>query len=56
MYKRQDYPGISVDCKYPEAAATLIDYMYSEEGGLYLTWGVEGESYVTNDDGTRSWT
>ena len=47
---------ISVDCKYPEAAATLIDYMYSEEGGLYLTWGVEGESYVTNDDGSRSWT
>lgn len=47
---------ISVDCKYPEAAATLIDYMYSKEGGLYLTWGVEGESYVTNADGTRSWT
>lgn len=47
---------ISVDCEYPEAAAALIDYMYSEQGGLYLTWGVEGESYVTNADGTRSWT
>ena len=47
---------ISVDCEYPEAAAALIDYMYSEQGGLYLTWGVEGETYVTNEDGTRSWT
>lgn len=47
---------ISTDCEYPEAAAALIDYMYSKEGGMYLTWGVEGESYVTNADGSHSWT
>lgn len=47
---------ISTDCEYPEAVASIIDYMYSEEGGMYLTWGVEGESYVTNADGSHSWT
>lgn len=47
---------ISVDCKYPEAAAKLIDYMYSEEGGMYLTWGVEGETYSTDANGKHEWT
>lgn len=28
-----------------KAAAYLIDYMLSENGSTYLTWGVEGESY-----------
>lgn len=47
---------ISVDCKYPEAAATLIDYMYTKEGGMYLTWGVEGETYNTDANGKHTWT
>lgn len=47
---------ISVDCKYPEAAAHIIDYMYSEEGGVYLTWGIEGESYTVDANGKRQWT
>lgn len=28
-----------------KAAAYLIDYMLSENGSTYLTWGIEGESY-----------
>ncbi len=28
-----------------KAAAFLIDYMLSEAGSTYLTWGIEGESY-----------
>ena len=28
-----------------KAAAFLIDYMLSEKGSTYLTWGIEGESY-----------
>lgn len=28
-----------------EAAAYIIDYMLSENGSTYLTWGIEGESY-----------
>ncbi len=36
---------ITTNCKTPEAAAYLIDYLYSEEGSNYLSWGIEGESY-----------
>ncbi len=31
------------------AAAYLIDYMLSESGSTYLTWGIEGESYEVVD-------
>ena len=34
----------------------LINYLYSEEGSDLINWGVEGVSYVVNEDGTRSWT
>lgn len=36
---------ITTNCKTPEAAAYFIDYLYSEEGSNYLSWGIEGESY-----------
>lgn len=36
---------ITSNCKNPEAAAFLMDYLYSEEGSRLLTWGIEGESY-----------
>lgn len=32
-----------------EAAAYLLDYMLSENGSNYLTWGIEGESYTVED-------
>lgn len=35
------------------AAAYLIDYMLSEEGSTYTTWGIEGESYTVDDDGNK---
>lgn len=50
---------ISVDCKNIEAAARLIDTMYSAEGCTLLTWGVEvdenGEngSYAIDDQGKK---
>lgn len=33
---------------------TYLDWLYSEEGILLTNWGVEGESYVVNEDGSRS--
>jgi len=36
---------ITSSCKYPEVAATLIDYMYSDEGSFLLSWGVEGVNF-----------
>lgn len=37
-----------------EAAAYLLDYMLSENGSNYLTWGIEGESYTVDDDGNKT--
>ena len=34
----------------------FIDFFYSEEGQLLLGWGIEGESYTVNDDGTKQYT
>ena len=36
---------IPSNSKNPEAAARVIDFLYSEEGTDLLTWGIEGESY-----------
>lgn len=50
---------ISVDCKNIEAAARLIDTMYTEQGCTLLTWGVEtdenGEngSYAIDENGKK---
>lgn len=32
----------------------FMDYFYSEEGMILANWGVEGESFKTNEDGSRS--
>lgn len=40
---------ITKDCKYPEEAVKLIDYMYSQEGTLLTNWGIEGETYKVED-------
>ena len=31
-----------------------VDWLYSEEGHIMTNWGVEGETYVVNEDGTKS--
>ena len=33
-----------------KAAAYIIDYMLSEQGSTYLSWGIEGESYEIKND------
>ena len=40
---------ISKDNKNIEATAKLLDYAYSEEGGLLFNFGILGESYVMID-------
>lgn len=42
---------ITADCDNVEAAARLIDTMYSEEGAKLLTWGIEGETYEYDENG-----
>ncbi len=43
------FAGISKDCKNPEAAYKLMDYMWTEEGRLFLAYGIEGKSYTMVD-------
>lgn len=35
--------------KDPVASVKLIDFMYGEEGGSLLSWGIEGDSYTIKD-------
>ena len=40
-----DCAGISRSCKYPELAARVLDFAYSEKGNALYNFGIEGESY-----------
>lgn len=44
---------ISKNCKRPDKAIKLLEYLYSEEGQRLVALGVEGESYVWNSDHTQ---
>ena len=46
---------ISADTEYPEYVVRLIDYQYSEDIYKMLNWGVEGEDFITLEDGTRTY-
>jgi len=37
--------AISTSCKYPELAAKVLDYAYSEEGSIFFNFGTEGVSF-----------
>lgn len=44
--------AISSECEEPEAALRWIDYFYSEEGSIFMRYGVEGENMYFEEDGT----
>lgn len=43
------FAGISKDCKNPEAAIKVMDFMWSEEGRRLLAYGIEGTTYEMVD-------
>ena len=47
---------ISTGCEYPEIALQWMDYRYTEEGSVLANWGVEGETYTRDADGTLHYT
>lgn len=47
---------ITPQCKNPEAAVRFIDYMYSEEGGSLMHWGIEGVTWEWSADGHKALT
>ena len=40
---------------YPMATARWIDYLYGEEGATLVRMGVEGDTYVVNENGSLSY-
>ncbi len=50
------YMSISTACDNVGPLVQYIDYCYTAEGSALMSWGVEGETYVVNDDGSYSFT
>ena len=46
--------GISKDCEDPVAAIKFLDFMASDQGHILRFWGLEGEHYYYQEDGTRT--
>ncbi len=46
---------ISSKVKDPETVCRFLDWIYSPEGRLATSYGIEGVTYLRNDDGTISW-
>ena len=44
---------ITTKCPDVELACRYLDWMYSDEGSLVLSWGVEGESYGVDENGDK---
>lgn len=45
-----DAIGITNNCKNPEAAMKLIDFLVSEEGQYLMMWGIEGKDWQMKDN------
>ena len=56
LWRSDNAVAINAECDEETIATILefIDYFYSEEGMLLANWGVEGESFQYNEDGTKS--
>lgn len=44
--------AISNTCQYPEVAMRWVDYFYSQEGSMFFRYGVEGQTYTYDEEGT----
>ncbi len=49
-------PAISTNCKDPVTAIKFIDFMYSDEGRMLDSFGIEGETYEIDADGNPQFT
>jgi len=46
---------ITSAAKEPERIVAFLDYLYGEEGGTLINWGIEGKSYII-EDGVKKFT
>ena len=51
----ENYMAISYDCKNVEKVLELIDYACSTDGHRTLMWGVEGQFWTQDENGTVDW-
>ncbi len=42
---------ISADCEYPEIALKWMNYLFTEEGSMLASYGVEGDTYTLDENG-----
>ncbi|MDY2658269.1 MAG: extracellular solute-binding protein [[Ruminococcus] gnavus] len=47
---------INADTENPEYTVAMIDYQYSDEMINLMNWGVEGQTYTTDENGVKSYT
>lgn len=47
---------VTTACENPERAVDWMDWFYSEEGSQLANWGVEGEDFIVQEDGTKVYT
>lgn len=48
--------GVSTNSDQIELAVKFLDYAMSDHCQDYYQWGIEGESYIVNSDGSREYT
>lgn len=48
---RRGRAAITKDNPYPEATMRWLDHLYSEEGTILARLGIEGKTYIWNEDG-----
>ncbi len=56
LYQSGNVTAVNSACDEEKIAAILkfVDYFYSEEGIILANWGVEGESFQTESDNSKS--
>lgn len=55
LYEQDNAIAVNISCDEDtiRTICEFVDYFYTEEGMILANWGVEGESFKTNDDGSR---
>lgn len=48
--------ALTTQCRDIQLCMAWMDYLYSQEGSLLNSYGIEGESYTVTDDGTYEYT
>lgn len=48
--------ALTYRCSNVDAALRLLDYLYSEEGQILMTYGIEGQTYTVDADGNYQFT